>query len=68
MTTLFEKDPVCDRLIDTRSAVWKSRCHGEQHLFCSLECYERFEVEPAEYSPLAEHGSMYSTVVPNFVS
>jgi Cu+-exporting ATPase len=41
------KDPVCGRIIDETEAVAKTEWAGQTYYFCSTECQERFEQDPA---------------------
>jgi YHS domain-containing protein len=45
----MHEDVVCNRRIDASTTAWTSRYHGEPYFFCSLECRERFELEPEDY-------------------
>jgi YHS domain-containing protein len=48
---MMHEDVVCSRPIDAGTTFWTSRYHGEPYFFCSLECRERFEMEPEDYLP-----------------
>ena len=45
----MHEDVVCGKSIDASTTAWVSRYHGEPYFFCSLECRERFELEPEDY-------------------
>ncbi|MFN8635798.1 MAG: YHS domain-containing protein [Chloroflexota bacterium] len=45
----MHEDVVCGKSIDASTTAWASRYHGEPYFFCSLECRERFELEPEDY-------------------
>ena len=43
------KDPVCGMVIDDKDAKAKSNYKGTTYYFCTIECKERFDRNPAEY-------------------
>ncbi len=43
------KDPVCGMMIEESSAAETSRYQGQTYYFCSPECLEQFEANPAKY-------------------
>jgi Cu+-exporting ATPase len=43
-------DPVCGMEVTEDSATGKSDHKGETYYFCSTECKERFDLDPAEYA------------------
>jgi YHS domain-containing protein len=43
------KDPVCAMTIDEDSAVATSEYKGKTYYFCSLDCKEEFDADPASY-------------------
>lgn len=51
---MMHEDIVCNRPITAGTTRWVSRYHGEPYFFCSLECHERFELEPEDYLPANE--------------
>jgi YHS domain-containing protein len=65
---LIEEDPVCNHMINVRATTWWSRYHGKEFGFCSLECRERFELEPDAYIPLAESSSVMAAALLHMVS
>ena len=65
---LIEEDPVCNRMVNVRVSTWRSRYHGQEFGFCSLECRERFELEPDDYIPLAERSSVMAAALLHMVS
>ena len=44
------RDPVCGMLVDTEVAVAESHYGGTTFFFHSVECQQRFEDNPAQYS------------------
>lgn len=44
-----QRDLVCGMLIDVSSAAARRTRNGLQHVFCSLQCAERFDQEPTKY-------------------
>ncbi|PYS25936.1 MAG: YHS domain-containing protein [Acidobacteria bacterium] len=42
-------DPVCGMEVDERSTKDKSTYLGVAYFFCSKDCKEEFDAEPAEY-------------------
>ena len=42
------KDPVCGRVVEDESAL-KTEWAGQVYYFCSNECQERFEQDPAQF-------------------
>ena len=47
-------DPVCGMVIDSDAAAGKSRYEDGTFYFCSTECLERFESDPARYASTAK--------------
>jgi hypothetical protein len=45
-----------------------SRDHGEPYFFCSLECRERFELEPEDFLPLQQPARVPASVMLHLVS
>ena len=45
------KDPVCGMIIDEKMARGTSEFQGETYYFCSENCLETFNRNPAEYAP-----------------
>ena len=43
------EDVVCTKPLPPGTEMWASRYHGRTYYFCSLECRERFELEPEDY-------------------
>ncbi len=43
------KDPVCGRPINEQEALGKTDWAGQTYYFCSAECQERFEQDPARF-------------------
>ena len=48
------KDPVCEMIIDPRTAAGTSEYQRTTYHFCSLHCLETFEQEPEKYAVAAE--------------
>ena len=53
------KDPVCDMLIDPRTAAGKSEYKGQTYYFCSIGCKQAFDTEPGKYLKPGEHSEPY---------
>lgn len=50
------RDPVCDESVDERNAKdkgWISEFEGQTHYFCSGDCKELFDQDPAQYAGLS---------------
>ncbi len=47
------RDPVCDMVVDVATAKHRSLFQGETYYFCSAECRETFEANPAHYAARA---------------
>lgn len=43
------KDPVCGMNIDADQAQWKSEYQGKTYYFCSQQCKQQFDQDPARY-------------------
>jgi YHS domain-containing protein len=65
---MMHEDIVCNRPIDASTTMWTSRYHGEPYFFCSLECRERFELEPEVFLPSAERTPVAPAVMLRLVS
>ena len=65
---MMHEDVVCNRPIDASTTVWTSRYHGEPYFFCSLECRERFELEPEDFLPLQQRARVPASVMLRLVS
>ena len=44
------RDPVCGMIVDTQNAVAEAQYGGTAFYFCSVECQQSFESNPAQYS------------------
>jgi YHS domain-containing protein len=44
------QDVVCGREVDEQRAARKSDYKGRSYYFCSSDCQQRFEAEPARYT------------------
>lgn len=42
-------DPVCGMTVDTETAAGRSTFEGEEYYFCSIDCKNEFERNPAKY-------------------
>jgi YHS domain-containing protein len=65
---MMHEDAVCNRPITAGTTDWTSRYHGEPYFFCSLECRERFELEPEDYLPSEERTPIAAAVMLRLVS
>lgn len=43
-------DPVCGMHVDEHKAMAKAVYHGRTYYFCSSDCHEAFNREPAKYA------------------
>ena len=43
------KDPVCNMMVDEKTAKWKSEHEGKTYYFCAPGCKKSFEEEPEVY-------------------
>ncbi len=50
-------DPVCGMKVDERKAEAVSEYEGEEYYFCSEECKEEFDREPALYAEKKSGGA-----------
>jgi Cu+-exporting ATPase len=46
----MEKDPVCGMEVDRNTAAATSQYQGKTVYFCSTECKQKFEANPAKYA------------------
>ncbi len=59
-------DPVCGMTVNRETAKHRFSYQGQEYLFCSARCRERFEAEPARYlqpkqpEPAAPAGTIYT--------
>ncbi|MGF6311549.1 Cu+-exporting ATPase [Bradyrhizobium sp. i1.8.4] len=64
--TAFAIDPVCGMKVNPATAKHRFSYGGEEYLFCSSRCRERFEAEPEKYlkprepEPPAPAGTIYT--------
>jgi len=42
-------DPVCGMRVDEESAEFRTQFAGKKYYFCSADCREEFEDQPADY-------------------
>jgi len=47
------RDPVCGMAVDTATAQYRSIFQGQTYYFCSAECRQTFEANPARYAARA---------------
>jgi YHS domain-containing protein len=52
----MSKDPVCEMDVDEGDAP-RSEYEGSTFYFCSQECKDRFDLEPAHYADTVEASS-----------
>ncbi len=43
------RDPVCEVVLDERTAKFKIKFGGETHYFCSITCKKRFKRSPNKF-------------------
>ena len=48
------KDPICEMIIDPRTAAGASDYRGTTYHFCSLHCLETFEQQPEKFAVAAD--------------
>lgn len=51
------RDPVCDMVVDVATAQHRSIFQGQTYYFCSAECRQTFEANPAYYAVRAARGA-----------
>ena len=44
------KDPVCGMTIDSGNAAGQSSHQGQTYYFCSTDCKQQFDANPAKYA------------------
>ncbi len=44
------KDPVCNMMVDEKTAKLKSEYQGKTYYFCSASCNSTFDKNPAKYA------------------
>ena len=44
------RDPVCDMIVDVATTTHRSLFQGQTYYFCSAECQQTFEANPAHYA------------------
>ena len=44
------EDPICGMEVDPATTRWKSEFQGQMFYFCSRECKEQFDADPALYA------------------
>lgn len=52
------KDPVCGLAIESRMAASRTPYQGETYYFCSRNCQDEFDSNPAKYARLASRMSL----------
>ena len=45
----MERDPVCGMDVDPKTAAGKSEYEGKTYYFCSQQCKQQFDQDPARY-------------------
>lgn len=53
----MEIDPVCNMVVDPKSAAGKSEYKGKTYYFCSADCKADFDREPERYVGGKQSGS-----------
>jgi YHS domain-containing protein len=66
--TMMHEDVVCNRPVAAATTNWMSRYHGEPYYFCSLECRERFELEPEDYLLVEERNPVAPAAMLRMIS
>jgi P-type Cu+ transporter len=62
----FAIDPVCGMRVDRRTAKHRFEYRGQEYLFCSARCRERFQAEPGKFlepkqpAPAPSPGTIYT--------
>lgn len=51
------KDPVCDMMVDTRTATITSEYRGTTYYFCAPGCKKAFDREPEKYLGSSEEAA-----------
>ncbi len=46
----MQKDPVCNMMVDEKSAAAKSEYKGKTYHFCAKFCKEEFDKNPEKYA------------------
>lgn len=54
--TTAVKDLVCGMDVDPATAAARSEYQGQTYYFCSVECKETFDLDPAQYVGAATDG------------
>ncbi len=44
------KDPVCNMMVDEKTAKYKSDYEGKTFYFCNVSCKNAFDKNPAKYA------------------
>ena len=44
------KDPVCNMMVDEKTAKWKSDYEGKTYYFCNPSCKATFDKNPTKYT------------------
>jgi len=44
------KDPVCNMVVDEKTARWKTTRKDKTYYFCSAGCLEAFKKDPEKYA------------------
>lgn len=43
------KDPVCNMMVDEKTAKWKSEYKGKMYYFCAAGCKKAFDEDPEKF-------------------
>lgn len=46
----MQQDPVCKMQVDPQKSNERSEYQGQTYYFCSNECKEKFDANPAQYT------------------
>ena len=55
------RDPVCNMQVDAQSAAGQSQYQGQTYYFCSQDCKQKFDRNPAQYAKQKGQGAGRST-------
>jgi YHS domain-containing protein len=46
----MQKDPICNMIVDEKSAKYKSDYKGKTYYFCSQFCKTKFDKDPSKFA------------------
>ena len=46
----MSKDPICNMMVDEKTAAGKSEYQGKTYYFCSTMCKTKFDKSPQQYA------------------